>query len=126
MDFKCEMKYGQIVRLQKHMKILKSVLPYSRRNTLINKNHFGWLMAKTSGFMHEAVFARKAGSCELRGVMRSNRPNRAKRQTTTNGVQAISQMETLVMATLVTRSSALMPLPSSWNEKCNSECVWPT
>ena len=78
----------------------------------MNETHFGWLMAKTTGLMQDAVLARKAGSWELRGVTKSSLPHMAMTHTVTNGVQATNHRDTLVIATLATRTSALEPLSS--------------
>jgi len=32
--------------------------------------YFGWLMAKTNGLKHDAVLAKKAGSCDIKGVIK--------------------------------------------------------
>jgi hypothetical protein len=41
------------------------------------QSYFGWLIANTIGFKHEAVFAKKHGSWEASGVIKALFPKHA-------------------------------------------------
>jgi hypothetical protein len=69
-------------------------------------------MAKTIGLRHEANFAKKAGSCETSGVTRALFPKQANMTITAYGDQIPAHRQTLVMATLAIRTSALSAVAS--------------
>ena len=68
--------------------------------------YLGWLMAKITGFKHEAILAQKAGTWDNKGVMVPLLPMTAVRTTKAYGVQMAAQRETLVTATLAILYSA--------------------
>ena len=69
-------------------------------------------MAKTMGLRQEASFAKNDGSCETRGVTTLLFPKQASITTIAYGDQIAAHRQTLVIATLAMRTSALSAFAS--------------